>query len=430
MQAKHFLPDSDTLLSSSLYANTLLNPSVALDPVSKTIYRRPNYPAQVELLTGGGSGHEPAFTGYVGAGILSATVAGTIFASPSAKQVQGALSLLNSEDSKRKGTLVIVMNYTGDVLNFGLGVEKARAKGDKVDFVIVGDDCGVGRKAGGKVGRRGIAGTVLVVKIAGALAQAGADLETCKRVAELVQSNVLSVGASLEHVHVPGREKVQETSLAEGVVEVGMGIHNEEGAEKVKMNLQQLVERMLGMMLDKKDTDRAFLDWSPQDEWVLMINNLGGVSGLEMGGLVAEVSRQLQEPWRIKPKRTLSGTYITSLNGNGFSISLLRLQDTELGAKMSMLDLIEAPAETMGWTNPVQRETWERNDSEIVRKRKDTGQEETEPSNAKINVDLAKTALITGLEHAIAAEAEITKYDTIVGDGDCGIGLKRGAEGK
>ena len=398
--------------------------------MSKTVYRRPNYPAQVELLTGGGSGHEPAFTGYVGAGVLSAAVAGTIFASPSAKQVEGALSLLNSEGSKAKGTLVIVMNYTGDVLNFGLGVEKARAKGNKVDFVIVKDDCGVGRTAGGKVGRRGIAGTVLVVKMAGALAQAGADLETCKKVAELVERNVVSVGASLEHVHVPGREKVEETSLGKGMVEVGMGIHNEEGAEKVEMNLQQLVERMLGMILDKKDPERAFLDWSPNDKWVLMINNLGGVSGLEMTGIVTEVSRQLQEAWGIKPKQILAGTYITSLNGNGFSITLLRLQDTGLGEEKSMLDLLEAPAEVMGWTNPILRKTWERNDSKVFRENTETNQEEEmEPSNIKMKVDLAKTALITGLEHVIAAEAEITKYDTVVGDGDCGVGLKKGAEG-
>lgn len=157
---------------SALKSTTLTNPSVALDEKNKIIYQRPDgkEAAQVSVVSGGGSGHEPSFAAFVGDGLLSGAVAGTIFASPSAEQIRRCI--LDRVDST-KGVLVIVMNYTGDVLNFGMAVEKAKANGLHVDMVIVGDDAGVGRSQGGKVGRRGIAGTVLVHKIAGALAATG-----------------------------------------------------------------------------------------------------------------------------------------------------------------------------------------------------------------------------------------------------------------
>lgn len=143
---------------------------MAVDTTNKIVYRRAPNPRHVSLVSGGGSGHEPSFTGFVGAGLLTASVAGTIFASPSAEQIRRCISHRIPQD---QGVLVIVMNYTGDVLNFGMGVEKARARGVETGMVVVGDDVGVGRERGGKVGRRGIAGTCLVLKIAGALAARG-----------------------------------------------------------------------------------------------------------------------------------------------------------------------------------------------------------------------------------------------------------------
>lgn len=207
---------------------TFTNPSVALDAENKIIYRRPtDGSARVSIISGGGSGHEPSFGAYVGEGLLSAAVAGTIFASPSAEQIRKAVM---SRVDTEKGVLVTVMNYTGDVLNFGMAVEKAKAAGLKVEMVVVGDDVGVGRTAAGKVGRRGIAGTVLVHKISGALAATGASLEDVFKVAKLTSENLVSVGASLDHVHVPGRavaDANSEESLPLGEVEIGMGIHNE-----------------------------------------------------------------------------------------------------------------------------------------------------------------------------------------------------------
>lgn len=169
-KAKHFINDPKHLVISALRAVTHINPACVLDEENKTIYRKTQSPSQVSIVSGGGSGHEPAFASYVGTGLLSAAVAGTIFASPSAEQIRRCL--FRHVDAS-KGILVIVMNYTGDVLNFGMAVEKARAAGLNVDMVVVGDDIAVTRAAAGKVGRRGIAGTVLVQKIAGALAAKG-----------------------------------------------------------------------------------------------------------------------------------------------------------------------------------------------------------------------------------------------------------------
>jgi dihydroxyacetone kinase len=167
--AKHFIHDPTHLVNTALLSIPHTNPSVQCDIANKIIYRK-NGLSQVSIISGGGSGHEPSFASFVGAGLLSGAVAGTIFASPSAEQVRRCILHRVQKD---KGVLVIVMNYTGDVLNFGMAVEKARAAGIEVDMVVVGDDAGVGRAKGGKVGRRGIAGTVLVQKIAGALAAKG-----------------------------------------------------------------------------------------------------------------------------------------------------------------------------------------------------------------------------------------------------------------
>lgn len=357
MSAKHFINDPTKLVNTALHALTITNPSVALDAENKIIYRRPGHASQVSIVSGGGSGHEPSFGAFVGDGLLSASVAGTIFASPSAEQIRKAIISRVDAD---KGILVTVMNYTGDILNFGMGVEKAKAAGLKVEMVVVGDDVGVGRAQAGKVGRRGIAGTVLVHKISGALAATGASLEDVYKVAKLTADNLVSVGASLDHVHVPGRAPPDPTSnenLGDGEVEVGMGIHNEAGSGRERVDLPQLVGKMLQQLLDPKDKDRAFLKVN-SNEVVLLINNLGGVSVLELGGITAEVVGQLEKSYNIKPARVLAGTYMTSLNGLGFSITILNVVNTNIGGP-SMLQLLDAPSEATGWVAPIRKETWE-----------------------------------------------------------------------
>ncbi|KAH7264201.1 Dak1 domain-containing protein [Fusarium solani] len=424
MSSKHFINDPTHLVSSALHSLTLTNPSVALDSDHKIIYRRPdsNAASQVSIISGGGSGHEPSFAGMVGQGMLSAAVAGTIFASPSAEQIRTAIT---SRVDTSKGVLVTVMNYTGDVLNFGMGVEKAKAAGLAVEMVVVGDDVGVGRAKAGKVGRRGIAGTVLVHKISGALAALGKPLDEVAKYARLTASNLVSVGASLEHVHVPGRKVDSEGSLEAGEVELGMGIHNEPGSGREKADLPDLVSKMLKQLLDTSDKDRAFVNVNSK-EVVLMINNLGGVSVLELGGITAEVVSQLESKHNIRPVRVLSGTYMTSLNGLGFSITLLNVVSPDFDAP-SMIELLDAPSEVVGWSAPIQSRTWEAKNS-ATRTGNDGASQDAQPSDLKIDASSAQAALKRALEKVIAAEPEVTRYDTVVGDGDCGIGLKRGAE--
>jgi len=426
MSSKHFINDPSALVPSALLGVTFTNPSLALDEANKVVYRRPSYaPRQVSVISGGGSGHEPSFAAMVGQGMLSAAVAGTIFASPSAEQIRTAIQ---SRVDTTRGVLVTVMNYTGDVLNFGMGVEKARAAGIEVDMVVVGDDVGVGREMGGKVGRRGIAGTVLVHKIAGALAGMGRPLSDVAKVARLVSENLVSVGASLEHVHVPGRAVAKgEDGLRAGEVELGMGIHNEPGSGREVLELPELAGKMLAQLLDQTDKDRAYLNVN-SNEVVLLINNLGGVSPLEMGGITAEVVTQLGKNYGIRPVRVISGTFMTSLNGMGFSITLLNVVNTNIGGP-SMIELLDAPTEATGWSAPVQKTTWEAKNTATM-KDSVNGGGQVRPSGMTMDVATAKVALTTALERVISAEPEITRYDTIVGDGDCGIGLKRGAEGR
>ena len=174
------------------------------------------------------------------------------------------------------------------------------------------------------------------------MAATGASLKEVHKVAQLVADNTVSIGSSLAHVHVPGRQGGEADELKQGEVEIGMGIHNEPGSQKTTADLPSIVKTMLKHSLDQSDKDRAFLKISSSDETVLLINNLGGVSVLEMGGIVNEVVEQLSKDYRIKPVRILAGTYMTSLNGLGFSITLLKVQDTGLGEGKSMLELLDA----------------------------------------------------------------------------------------
>lgn len=356
-----------------------------MDEINKIVYRNPaiaSSNSHVAVISGGGSGHEPGFSGFVGPGLLSACICGTIFASPSADQIRKCL--LHRVPADSEGILVIVMNYTGDVLNFGVGIENARAMGKRVAMLVVGDDVGVGRAKSGKVGRRGLSGTALVAKVCGALAEIGGDLEECIRVGDLVKENVVSLGASLSRVHVPGRPydeaSDEEKRLGPDLVEIGMGIHNEPGCEKINATLPHVVEIMLAQLVDPGDEDRAYVPFGQSDKTVLLVNNFGGVSNLELGAIVTEVTVQLKRKYGLHPCRIYAGTLVGSLNGPGFSLSLLNVKDTGLGPGKSILELLDAPTEAAGWPSNIGTETWEKR-CETAQNEISEGEQKIESSN-------------------------------------------------
>lgn len=293
--------------------------------------------------------------------MLDAAVCGAIFASPNVIQIESGLRSIQSP----LGSLVIVKNYTGDKLNFGLAVEKSRAKaGNTVKVLMVDDDVSVGRTKGRMVGRRGLAGTVLIHKIAGAAADSGASLDDVYEVAEYANSCLATIGVALNGCDVPGQQ--QHVDLAADEIELGMGIHNEPGSRKIKPQpgMKSLIDDMLAAILGTTDKQRNYLPKSPvahPSEVVLLVNNLGGLSVLEITCLTGMVVEQLKSKYTIQPSRVYAGTFLSALNGSGFSITLLSLPKDEPAAeKMAnrILAYLDAPTSAVGWAPSLPAAGW------------------------------------------------------------------------
>ncbi|MGI8398185.1 dihydroxyacetone kinase subunit DhaK (plasmid) [Agrobacterium deltaense] len=277
--------------------------------------------SKVALVSGGGSGHEPAHAGFVGKGMLTAAVCGDVFASPSVDAILAGILAVTGP----AGCLLIVKNYTGDRLNFGLAAERARAYGLNVSMIIVDDDIALPELPQA----RGVAGTLLVHKIAGALAESGADLDAVTKAARRVIENTSSIGISLDTCTVPGSPK--ENRIPEGHAELGLGIHGEAGVEQIeysgaKSAVAAMVERLAASMSDKPH--------------VALVNNLGGTSILEMSVVVHEL---LQSTIGTKISHIIGPSpMMTSLDMQGFSISVFPAEKAEL-------TLLSAPVALAAW---------------------------------------------------------------------------------
>ena len=280
---------------------------------------------KVALISGGGSGHEPAHGGYVGTGMLDAAVAGAVFTSPTPDQIYEGIKEIATD----KGVLMVIKNYTGDVMNFEMAREMAEMEGIKVDQVVVNDDVAVDGSLY-TVGRRGVAGTVFVHKIAGALAESGAELEDVKKVAEDVIANVRSMGMAIRPCTVPA-SGVPGFELKDDEMEVGIGIHGEPGTHRETL---KPADEVVDMLLEKILAD---IDYSGS-EVAVMISGSGATPLMELFILNNRVADVLAEKG-IKVYKTFVGEYMTSLEMEGFSISLLRLND-------QMKELLDAPADT------------------------------------------------------------------------------------
>jgi len=272
---------------------------------------------KVSLISGGGSGHEPSHAGFVGLGMLDAAVCGDVFASPSTIQIYNAIQ----ETESSKGTLLIVKNYSGDCMNFDAAAEMAEDDGDiKVERVYVNDDVAV-KDSLYTVGRRGVAGTIFVHKIAGAAAEQGLPLSEVKAVAEKVIANVRSMGFAFTSCTVPAKG-TPTFVLADDEIEFGVGIHGEPGIVREKIcEADQLAAKLLDKILPD-------IEFTSGDEVAVMVNGFGASPLQELFVLNNSVSKILTEK-NIIINRTFVGNYMTAIDMAGASISLLKL-DNEL----------------------------------------------------------------------------------------------------
>lgn len=281
---------------------------------------------KVALVSGGGSGHEPAHAGYVGYGMLDAAVCGEVFTSPTPDQVCEAIKA--ADDGQ--GVLLIIKNYTGDIMNFEMAKEMAEIDGIKVDQVVVNDDVAVENSLY-TAGRRGIAGTVFVHKIAGAKAESEGSLEEVKAVAEKVISNVRSMGMSLSSCIIPAVGKAN-FNIGDDEVEIGMGIHGEPGTHREKISsADSIAEQLMAKILSD-------IELKGGDEVSVMINGLGSTTNMELFIVNKKVNEILKDKG-IKVYKTFVGEFMTSLEMAGCSISILKLDD-------ELKDLLKASADT------------------------------------------------------------------------------------
>lgn len=325
---KKILNEPANAVTDALRGMALAHPDLLRVHSDPAVVVRADAPVRdaVAVVSGGGSGHEPLHAGFVGSGMLAAAVPGPVFTSPTPDAVQSAIT--HAEGGA--GTLLVVKNYTGDVLNFETAAELAGAEGTDVRTVIVQDDVAV-KDSTHTAGRRGVGGTVLLEKIVGAAAQQGTGLDGCHQLAERASAQVRSMGMALSAPTVPHAGEPSFT-LAEDEMEIGIGIHGEPGRERMPLeSADGIVRRLLDPVLED-------LPFTEGDEVLLFTNSMGATPLMELY-LAHGVAERLLAERGIQVRRRLVGPYTTSLEMQGLSLTLLKL-DAEL------TELWDAPVRT------------------------------------------------------------------------------------
>lgn len=316
---KKFINDPSTVIADALRGVELAHPGIVrVDHANRLVVRADApRPGKVGLVSGGGSGHEPLHSGYVGLGMLDAAACGDVFTSPTPDQVLAATQQVDGGS----GVLHIVKNYTGDVLNFEMAAELAGAEGIQVASVLVADDVAVTDSLF-TAGRRGVGTTVIVEKIAGAAAEAGRGLAEVAELAQRVADNGRSMGLALTSCTVPSAGR-PTFDLDDDEIELGIGIHGEPGRERRPMApLADLAGQLVGPILDDFDYAGSSV--------IVLCNGMGGTPLLELYGLFAEVGALLTARG-VQVARSLVGNYITSLEMAGASVTLVRVDEQMLG---------------------------------------------------------------------------------------------------
>ena len=362
-----------------------------IDPAIRVVARSDWDKSRVAVISGGGSGHEPAHAGFVGKGMLTAAVCGDLFASPSVDAVLNAIVAVTGD----RGCLLIVKNYTGDRLNFGLAAEKAKRYGLKVEMVIVADDIALPDNKQ----PRGIAGTVLVHKIAGYAAEHGKSLTEVRDIAQQACDNLWSLGVAMQTCNLPGSDD-EEGRIKQGHVELGLGIHGEPGASVVDtQNSKAIIDTLVEPLKAQAGNGR----------FAVLINNLGGVSALEMALLTKELAHSaLKEniAYLIGP-----APLVSALDMKGFSLTLLKLNDLFEKA-------LHEEVETLGWQKPVAFAPLRVQEHSAIHDRV----EYTASDNPRV-AEIVSTVTQT----LIQLENRLNALDAKVGDGDTGSTFAQGA---
>ncbi len=375
---------------------------------------------KVAVVTGGGSGHEPCHPGYVGKGMLTAAVAGKVFTSPPVSSIMACLRVLWKR-AQPAGVLMVVTNYTGDRVNFGLAAERARAEmGLSCDMVLVGEDCALTSKDR-TAGRRGLAGTILVHKVAGAMAEEGLALEEIVR---FIRGNILdemgTIGLCLAPCSLPGAKA--SFNLEEDEMELGLGIHGEAGVRRIKLTASlEAMNTMVEHMTNSESS--THLDVKSGNDVVILLNNLGGTSNLEMGIVANDLVKIAQEKgWKIR--RFYSGTFMTALEMTGVSVTVLKLGGHNGEAILKYLDL---PVVPKAWPNVCHEHNATPNtipDEATV----DTAEGDIKRPLSDFGRMVAGRAIEFACEALKSCESQLNNLDSTSGDGDCGSTFKRGAE--
>ncbi|HZA92765.1 MAG TPA: dihydroxyacetone kinase subunit DhaL [Gemmatimonadales bacterium] len=403
---KKLINDPRNVVREMLEGIVDIEPGLALLE-GETVVLRSDLPEynqrKVAVISGGGSGHEPAHAGYVGTGMLTAAVAGDVFTSPSVDAVLAAVRAVAGP----AGVLLVVKNYTGDRLNFGLAAELAQQEGIPAEVVVVADDVAL-RGVVPPERRRGIAGTVLVHKVAGAAAEAGMPLAEVARLAQATAGALGTMGVALGAGTVPAAGTPGFT-LGESEIELGLGIHGEKGVERTSL---QPADHLVDTLLTAIVSDSHLAEGA---RVAVLVNGLGGTPPMELS-IVMRRALGFLRGRGIMVERAWTGNFLTALEMPGCSISVLQLDDERLA-------LIDAPAEAPAWKGPGRIEL-ERRVVHLSTPASNASSPAIEPGPLAGTLKEAALAVAAAFEEA---EGYLTDLDAQAGDGDLGASLARGA---
>jgi dihydroxyacetone kinase len=357
---------------------------------------------QVAIISGGGSGHEPAHAGYIGAGMLSATVAGEVFTSPSSDSVFAAIMAV----AGNPGALLVVKNYTGDRLNFGVAAEMARAEGVPVEIVIVDDDVAL-RGSAQLAGARGLAGTIFVHKLVGAAASAGKSLAEVAAIGGAAVQALATMGVSFSAGTSPAVGK-PSFELEAGEMELGLGIHGEPGVKRVAL---QPGDEVTDTLLDAIVKHGNF---GNEKRVAVMVNNLGATTPMELAIVARRIFPNLQSGG-FTVERMYAGTFLSSLDMAGISISVMGVDDQSLR-------YLDADTAAPAWPN-ASKERPRQAESKAAPVVAHVGGGAQTEKGRKV-----RRAVEAACHALISAEAQLTEMDRITGDGDLGVSMERGAQ--